>query len=444
MGELAAEVTIEDLSPVKKKLSFEIPWKEVQRELDATYGTFSRKAKVKGFRPGKIPRNVLELYYRKDAEAEALSNLVSRRYADAITEHDIFAVAQPVIDQEELKKDEPFSFTATVEIRPEFEPEDYTGLEITKDEYDVTDEDVNSRLHQMREMYATLEEVTEERETKEGDFVVIDFEVTVDGKIRDELATENYTLQIGGGKFVADFEDKIKGLTKGQEKTVEITFPDDYQPEELAGKQGFFKVVVKAIREKNVPELNDDFVKNFEQYDSVDGLKEAVRKSLEDEANVKSESDVKQRLIDKLLERNKFEIPSVWIEQQIYYMMLDSQRRMISNGMTAEKAAEFSMNYCDQFRESAERIVRKSFILAKIAEKESITVEEKDIEERLKSIAGMYGRTYDELDEAYEKNQMKDRLKDELQEDKTIEYLIDKASITVQKKDRSEIAEERR
>ena len=140
MGETSAEVMIEDLSPVKKKLSFEVPWAEVQRELDATYGMFSKKVKVRGFRPGKVPRNVLEMHYKKDAEDEAVQNLVSKRYADAITANDIFAVAQPEIDQKGIEKDKPFSFTATVETRPEFEPKDYLGLEVIKDEIETTEQ----------------------------------------------------------------------------------------------------------------------------------------------------------------------------------------------------------------------------------------------------------------------------------------------------------------
>ncbi len=426
---------IEDLSPVKKKLSFEVPWTEVKRELDATYGMFSKKVKVRGFRPGKVPRNVLEMHYKKDAEDEAVQNLVSKRYADAITANDIFAVAQPEIDQKGIEKDKPFSFTATVETRPEFEPKDYLGLEVIKDEIETTEQEVNDRLQQMREMYATLEDVADERAAREDDFVVVDFEVTVDGTLREELTTDNYTLQIGAGKFVADFEEKLKGLKKGEEKVVEITFPEDYQPADLAGKEGSFRVVVKNIREKKLPELDDEFIKNFEQYETIEDLKTAVQQSLADETNAKIESELKKRIIDALLAHNEFEVPSVWVQQQIYYMMLDTQKRMVSNGMSPEKAMEVSMNLHEGFREPAERLVKSSLLLAKIAEKELIKVEDKDIEERMRSIAGLYGQDYESLNEAYDKNNMKERLREELQEDKTIEYLIEKASITMKKKE---------
>lgn len=435
MGETSAEVTIEDLSPIKKKLSIEVPWAEVKRELDATYGMLSKKVKVRGFRPGKVPRNVLEMHYKKDAEDEAVQNLVSKRYADAITANDIFAVAQPEIDQKGIEKDKPFSFTATVETRPEFEPKDYLGLEVVKDEIETTDQEVNDRLHQMREMYATLEDVADEREAREGDFVVVDFEVTVDGTLREELTTDNYTLQIGAGKFVADFEEKLKGLKEGEEKVVEITFPEDYQPADLAGKEGSFSVVVKNIREKKLPELDDEFIKNFEQYETIEDLKAAVQQSLVDETNAKIESELKKRIIDALLAHNEFEVPSVWVQQQIYYMMLDTQKRMVSNGMSPEKAMEVSMNLHEGFREPAERLVKSSLLLAKIAEKELIKVEDMDIEERIRSIAGLYGQDYESLNEAYDKNNMKERLREELQEDKTIEFLVEKASITVKKKE---------
>ena len=435
MGETTAEVTIEEISSVKKKLSFEVPWGEVKKELDATYGMLSKKVKVRGFRPGKVPRNVLEMHYKKDAEDEVIQNLVSKRYANAVTDNEIFAVAQPEIDQKGIEKEKPFSFTATVETRPEFEPKDYVGLEVIKEEIETTDRDVNDRLQQTREMYATLEEVEEEKEAREGDFVVIDFEVTVEGKPRDELATDNYTLQIGSGKFVADFEEKLKGLKKGDEKTVNITFPEDYQPADLAGKEGTFRVTVKNIREKKVPELDEEFIKNFEQYETIEDLKTAIQQSLVDEAKVKIESDLKKQIIDELIEHNEFEVPSVWVEQQIYYMMLDTQKRMVSNGMAPDKAMEVSMNLREGFKEPAERLVKSSLLLAKIAEKESIKVEDKDIEDRIRSMAGLYGQDYESLNEAYDKNNMKERLREELQEDKALEYLIDKASITVKKKE---------
>ncbi|MBN2282434.1 MAG: trigger factor [Deltaproteobacteria bacterium] len=424
-----AQVTIEEISSVKRKLSFEIDWDDVKRELDNAYRTVGKSARIKGFRPGKTPRRILEMHYRDEAEGEAISSLVQKHYTEALQENNILAVDQPSIEQKGIEQEKNFSFSATVEVQPEHEPKDYTGVEVQKQKLSVTDEDVAKRLDQIREMYTTLEEVMEDRGAGHGDYVLIDFQVTVDGVVRDELTSKGYMLEIGAGRLIPGFENKLIGMKKNETKEDTIMIPEDFVTKEIAGKEASFTVTVKDIRQKVVPELDESFIKNFEKYKTIDELRDDLRKSLEEEGKARIESQLKNSLMDELLKKNEFDVPSIWVEQQIRYMMIDVQRRMVSNGMPPEKAAELSYNLRDSFKDQALKIVKSSFLIERIAEKETITVEDSDRDEKIRAMAERYGQDYETVKGFYAGDDMRSRLDQELMEEKTFAFLERNARI---------------
>lgn len=434
MGQIEAEVSIEDISSVKRKMLFEIPWADVKKELDKAYHVIGKKAKVKGFRPGKTPRKVLEMYYKNQAEEEAVSILVGESYADAVKENRISVVDNPVIDQKGIELNKNFKYTATVEIEPVFEPKDYIGLEVEKEEYEVKDEDVEARLEQLRQMYSTLESIEDNRGIIEGDFVNIDFEGKVDGKTSKKLTSKNYMLEIGSKIFVPGFEDQLIGVSKGESKEIKVRFPDDYPSKNVAGKDGIFSVSVNDIKEKRLPDLDENFIKNFDAYDKLEDLKKDIRESLVKENETRINTDLKNMIIDRLLENNEFEIPSVFVNRQIDYMALGARQRMINDGMNPEKAAEISSNLHDRFKSEAEKIVKTSLLIHKIAEKESITVDEKDIEVKLRELARKLAQDYESLKASYETNNLKEHLKNEILEQKTLDFLEEKSDIRNVKK----------
>lgn len=443
MGQIAAEVKIEDVSQVKKKLSLEIPWAEVKTALDSAYAVIGKKAKVKGFRPGKTPRKVLEMHYKKEAEEEAISNLITESYTKALESNSLSPVSQPEIDQEGIETEKDFAYTATFEVEPVFEPKDYTGIEVEKEEHEVTDSDVEERINQIREMYSTLEGTEEDRGVVENDFVTIDFQGTIDGESRDDMKSENYLLQIGSNMFIPGFEVQLIGAKKGETKEITVTFPDDYTATELAGKEAIFSVSVKDIRVKKLPELDENFIKNIEAFETLDDLRKDIRQTLETENETGIKNNLRNNMITKLLENNDFEVPSTFVNRQIYYMMMDAERRMISNGMPKEKAAQISANLHERFEGDATRMVKTSLLLGKIGDKESITVEDEDLEKRLKELAERYGQDYESLKTTYENNNLTDRLKDEILEQKILDFIEDKAIIkVVPKKTDKETGEE--
>ena len=428
-------IKMEELSPVKKKLSFEIPWDDVKTELDAVYRDFGKKAKIKGFRPGKIPRKVLETYFKEQAENETINNIVNKFYWQALEEKRIVALSRPDINQEGLKENAEFSFSASFETEPEFEPKGYKGIELEKEIFHITENDMEKRINELKQMFATMEEVKDNRPVVKGDFVVIDFIGSCDGETIEDLKADNYFLEIGSQRFVPGFEEQLIGIKKEEEKTIKVTFPKDYHEKKFADKEVSFNIKIISIKEKKLPEFDDEFIKNFDKYDSLDDLKNDVRKSLEEESQRLSENSMQNRITEILREENNFEVPPSLIERQIFYMMADTQRRMTSAGMDEKNATELSFKMRDKFKEEAFNIVKNFLLLKKIGQKESFIVEESDMEKHIQELAVKYGRDYEILKKAYENEEKRDNLKAELMQKKVFDFIEQSANIkAVEKK----------
>ncbi len=442
MSDNSSAVKIEDISTVKKKLSFDIPWAEVKNELDSVYRKVGKKAKVKGFRPGRIPREILEAHYREEAEEETVSNLVNRYYWEALQEKAIPAVMQPEIEQKGIETEKNFAFSATVEVEPTVEPRDYIGLELEKEEPVVTEEDLEARVQEIRQMFATMEEVGEDRGVIEGDFVTLDFAGTLNGEPLKELKADNHLLEIGSKTFIPGFEEQITGMRKGDTKSVAVRFPEDYHAAHLAGKEVEFAVSIKGIRVKKLPEIDEEFVKNFERYQSLEALKEDLRKDLEEAERHKISTAFEKQISDRLLEKNAFEVPESFVERQIYYMMSDMQRQMVSRGMDPKKAAELSFRMHDRFREDAVKIVKTMLLLKEIAGKEGLTVGDDEVDRQIREIAAQRSQDYEALKKSLEKDDLVDNIRSEILNRKTYEFLEAKAKVTVVKNEKKNMLEE--
>ncbi len=442
MSDDRTAVKIEELSSVKMKLSFEIPWADVKNEMDTVYRKVGRTAKIRGFRPGKIPRDILERHYRAEAEEETVSNLVNRYYWETLQEKGIAAVNRPEIEQKGIEDQKGFSFSATVEVDPVIEPKNYRGLELEQEEAVVTEEDLAARMQEIRQMFATMEELQEERGVIAGDFVTLDFEGSVAGEPLKELKSQNYFIEIGSKTFVPGFEDQLIGMKKGEEGSVAVRFPDAYPATHLAGKDVVFAVKIQGIRIKQLPEINEDFVKNFERYESLEALKADVRNSLEEEKRRKSLAELERRMERKLLENNEFEVPPSFVERQIYYLMSDAQRRMAAGGMDPKKAAEFSFKLHDQFREEALRNVKTALLLKSIAGKEALTVSDEELDEEIRQVGIRRGKDPETVRKELEKDDLIENVRSELLNRKTYEFLKANATITPVKKELTSIPEE--
>ena len=427
-------VKMEELSPVKKKLSLEIPWSEVKNELNAVYREVGKKAKIKGFRPGKIPRNVLETYYKEQAEEETATNIVNKYYWQTLEDKGIVAVSRPEINQEGLKEDTAFSFSASFETEPEFEPKGYKGIELEKEKIQVTDSDMEKRLDEIRQMFATMEEIKDDRPAVKGDFVVIDFAGSLNGELSKELKADDYYLEIGSQKFVPGFEEQLIGMKNEETKSINVVFPVNYHEKKFAGKEIIFNVTLKNIKEKKLPEIDENFIKNFDRYNSIEDLKTDVRKTLEEKFQGLAETNLQNNITEVLIKENDFEVPPSLLERQIYYMMADTQKRMISAGMDEKNAMELSFKMHDKFKDDAVKIVKSFLLLKKIAKKESFIVEENDIEKYIQELAAQYGRDYESFRTMYDNEERKDSLKMELMQKKVFDFIEQNANIKVVEK----------
>lgn len=427
-------VKIEEINPVKKKLTFEIPWDDVRKELDSAYEKIGKKARIKGFRPGKTPRKLLETYYKDEAEGEAVSSIISKAYWDAIEQNKLMPATQPMIDQKGIEKEKGFQFTATVEVSPEIEPKDYLDMEIEQEGIEITDADVDKRIEELRQVYSTLEDLTEDRGILNGDYVTVDFQSKLNGETVKDLKGDGVLLEIGSNRFLPGFEEKLIGHKAGETVEFALTLPEAFQLKEAAGKEVDFTAEVKSVKFKKVPELNEEFIKNFDKYQSLDQLKDDVRVSLEEEGKARAKSDLRKIITDKLLESNQFEVPDTFVERQINLMLLNMQRRMVSNGMDPKQSAEMVSGLRESARPEAVRQVKLQFLLEAIANKESVAVSDEEMENSLKNIASRYGQDYAKVKKSYQESNMLDELRAELLEQKTLDFLEDRAKITQVKK----------
>jgi trigger factor len=427
-------IKMEEISLVKKKLSFEIPWSEVKEELDAVYRDVGKKAKIKGFRPGKIPRKVLESHFKDHAQEETITNIINKYYWQALEDKGIMALSKPDITQEGFKENTNYSFTASFETEPDFEPKGYNGIEVEKENIKITENDLNNRLKEIRQMFATMEEVKEDRELLMGDYVTIDFAGSLDGESHQELKADNYLLELGSKSFIPGFEEQLIGMKRSETKAINVKFPEDYHEKKFAGKDVIFTVTVKDIKEKKLPEIDENFIKNFDKYNSLDDLKNDVRKALEEDCQRLTETNLQNKIMEAILKENDFEVPPSLIEKQIFYMMADTQKRMTSAGMDENNAMELSFKMHDKFKEEAEKVVKSFLLLKKIAQKEVIQVEEADLDKYIKELAAKHGRDYEQIRKAFEQEERKDNLKTELIQKKVFDFIEHKANIKVVEK----------
>jgi trigger factor len=356
---------------------------------------------------------------------------VNRYYWEALKENNINAVAQPDIDQKGIEAEKNFNFTATVEVEPVIEPKGYIGIELEKEEHEVSDSDVDTRLEKAREMFGTMEEVVEDREISERDFVVIDFEGTLNGKPLKEMKADNYMLEVGSKTFIPGFEEQLPGLKKGETKQIRVKLPEDYHAKHLAGEEVLFSVTSKNIKEKKLPELDEKFVQNFDKYETLDDLKKDIRKTLEEENIARSNSVFKNLIIDKLLEINKFEVPQSFVNRQVSFMLADMQRRMAMRGIKRQDTSELYNKFYDLYKDEALKVVMTILLIKSIAGKESIAVSDNELEDKIKEIAAQRSQSYDSLRKSLVDGNMIEDIKTEILNAKVFDYIENKSKLKI-------------
>ncbi len=426
-------VEVKDLSSVKKELVFEVGAEAVAVEIEKAYKSFGRTAKLRGFRAGKVPRKVLEQHYAHQVSDRVLGQLINETYRKALVEHRIPAIAEPtVVEVSGVEKGKSLTFTAQVEIRPEVVASNYKGVEVKKELYVADAGIVDARLEEMRNSAAKLESSTR-KVAREGDTVLIDFEGSVDGDTFAGGQAQDYSLELGSGSFIPGFEDQIVRMKRDQEKDVEVTFPESYGAKELAGRPAIFKVLLKDIKEKVLPELNDEFAKEA-GLETLDELRAKIAEDFETQEKSRIDSDLRERLMTELLERNQIEVPEAMVAGQLDYMLANAKGRLQSQGMSMEMLGLTPESFNENYRDTAVKQVQGGLLLSAIAKQEGISVGDDEVASRLQEIADAHNVDLDTVKKSYSGN-ARQGLVAQMTEDKVLESLIAEAVVEEVSKD---------
>ena len=423
------KANVEEISSIKKKVSIEIPEDQVNKEVESFYKDLGKKAKIKGFRPGKVPRNILVRYFKDYVKAEVIQKLIQDTYPQALSETDLQPVSPPVIDPGEFEDGKSFQYSAVIEVKPDIKLEGYTGLKIEGKKEGVKDEEVEERLKALQNLHANLKTILEVRPIQAGDYVIVDYEASLGGKPLEGGKAIDFTLEVGSGQFIPALEEKLIGLKPEEEKEIEVSFPQDYGYQKWAGKNISFHVKIKEIKEKILPPLDDEFAKDLGDYSSFEELKAKLKGEIEKEKELTLERQLKDQLVDQLLEANPFEVPESLVEEQAKTMVSDTKLRLAAQGVVLKNLGVSEEKLQEDYKAMAQKQVRTFLILDKIAGQEGIAVTDEEAEDRLKEMSERMHQKFDVLKRYYEKNGLLPEVKAGIIRDKILNFLLEKANV---------------
>ncbi len=423
------DIQMENLSDIKRKLHIVVPSTEVTAEFDRAYRDLGKKAKVKGFRPGKVPRSVLEMYYKKQVQDEVSDALVRRSLSEALKDKSLEAVGfnwpeplPPVVFGED------FRYLVEVEIPPEFTLENYQGLTLEDPGVSVNEGEVDTRLEEIRQSNAMLEPLKDPRGAQEGDFVVLDYQGYFAGEALSEAKGENVYLEIGAGKFNLDFEKNLIGLMPAQESRFAVDLPPDFFNPLLAGKLVDFQVKVQEVKQKVVPELDDAFAQSLGgNFQTVADLRQAIRDDIINNREKERQGRLEEQALDQLIAAHPFEAPPSLIRQEQEGILRDQVQFMQQQGLNLQGMDMEKM--LERLKPKAERRVRVRLIFDKIAAQEKIAVAEADLDDGLARISEQSRRPASQVRQFYEDNQLMEGLSRQLRDEKIMKLIVDSAQL---------------
>jgi trigger factor len=385
------EAKLEKIENSEAYIAIEVDAEKFEEGLEKAYRKVVKQVGIPGFRKGRVPRPLLEAHYGKEIlYQDALEVIVPEAYEEALEQLNIKALAPPEFDIDEIEDGKPFKFQARVAVKPEFELGNLEGLEVSIPYFQITDQDVDNRLEEMRSRYAELSEKTEEP-AEIGDTLEIDFEGFIDGEAFAGGQGSDYPLELGSNTFIPGFEDQLLGLKVGESKDIQVTFPEDYHAEDLAGKEAIFKVKIKKIETKKMRDLNDDFAQEVSSFDSLAELREDIKTNLEKMTEMRRQEFIKQEVLVQAL--GKCDIPAAdsVVNTQLDHMAEQFGQRMAAQGLSLEQYFQFTGSNREAFytelRPEAERIVKTNFMLEKIVEEKGFTITDEEMNKQIENMA---------------------------------------------------------
>lgn len=423
------------------KFNIEFSADEWKDAVNKAYLDNRSKFSVDGFRKGKAPRKIIENYYGHDIFwDEALNKLLENGYYDAVKEMDIEVIAQPSLESPEIKNGEPVVISGSVQVFPELEVKNYKGLEVEKFETVIGDKEVQEELERVQKSQARMEAV-EDRKSENGDTVIIDFEGSVDGEAFSGGTAENFELKLGSGQFIPGFEEQLEGKDAGEDVDVTVTFPEDYHAEELAGKEALFKCKIHEIKKEILPEIDDELASDVSEFETLDEYKADLQKKLQENADARDESLMKDRALEKLYEANEIDVPEVMIRNEIDNIIYDMNQNLATQGLGLQQYMEWTGKTIDDVREEAkpeaEKRVRTRILLKNLIRQENLEADAAEVEKLMTEFGEQYGMTVGQVKEMAGA-ETENYFKEDAQTKKAIDFLFENAVLTEKKEEAEE------
>lgn len=421
------EVKKENLEANKVELKIEIEPERVNKALDQAYKKVVKDVEIPGFRKGKVPRKVLEARYGEQVlHKDALDILIPQGYSEAVEETDIEPIDQPDIDDFYIAQDEPATFTATVEVKPEVKLGEYTGLDVEEEEVEVTEDDIEHRIEHIRDHHSQLRNV-DRKTVEDGDHVIIDFEGKIDGEPFEGGSGEEYSLELGSGTFIPGFEEQLIGASVGEETEVEVTFPEDYNAEDLAGQDAVFTVNVKEIKEKEKPELDDEFAKEASDYETMEEWRENIKEEIKEQKEQQATQEYEDKLAGEIAEKAEVEVPDTMIDSELDRMYQQMSQSISQQGLEVEEYLNYmgidEETWREENKETAYKRVKNNLVLEAIAEVEEIEVSEDKVDEQIEEIAEQNDQDKEQIKAFLQMQGQLEGLKENLKMEKTLDFL---------------------
>ena len=396
-------VQVEKLEKNMAKLTIEVSSEEFENAIAKAYKKNKNKISMPGFRKGKAPRAMIEKMYGKGIFYEdAANSIIPDAYADAAKESELEIVAQPEIDVTQIESGKPFIFTATVALKPEVTLGEYKGIEVEKKEVEVTDEEVEAEINKVRESNARMLDI-DDRATQDGDTVLIDFDGYVDGKQFEGGKADDYSLVLGSHSFIDNFEEQLVGKNIGDDVEVNVTFPENYQAEELQGKPAVFKVKIKEIKVKELPELDDDFAQDVSNFDTIAEYKEDLKKKLTENKEEALKREREEAVIGKIIENAQMDIPEQMVDAQTRQMTQEFAQRLSSQGLSIDQYMQFTgltpQKMIEELKPQALKRIQSRVVLEAVVAAENIETTEEELDKEIENMASMYQMEVDKLKE---------------------------------------------
>ncbi|OQC47078.1 MAG: Trigger factor [Deltaproteobacteria bacterium ADurb.Bin026] len=420
------KVDVVDVDRVTKKIEVEVPADKITEITENIYGELKRQAKIKGFRPGKIPKSILTTYYKDYIEDELKRRVIEGTMSEVLSEANVKPVTEPIADF--VEDGDRFVYTLLCEVFPDIEISSYKGVEVEVDAIRVTDDDIDKRIEQMKELYAEMIPREADSGARKGDFIIVKYKGYLDGMPMKDVYSEAYPLELGTSQLMPEFESAIYDMKKGEIKNVDVAFPDDYQLKDIAGKTLLFEIEIKDIREKRLPDMNDEFAKDV-NFENVEKMKESLKAEIEKEKLNSRKQFISNKIMEMLASNIDIQVPKRLLAKHTEAMLEEAKTRFNTEHFTEEDLKAFQGNIRADFEKKAAERIKSDIILARIAEIEGIKLEDDDVHNRMKKIAEETKRPFDEVKGIYEKYDFIEGMKISIVQQKTMDFLMENANI---------------